>query len=464
MKENHNAKYPTKAENPKAPKHYRSNAPERLHDSHMQTLYLLLMDYADDQERRKVVEASEYLSLSLKTNNAKAQKKKRDKRTTSRHLARLTEAGFLLSETCDKSQEFPQGIKPKKIFHGSSVGYTLFFAPEFVRAATTLPEFRGLYNTLTFSTMETKFPDNIEDLPKELIISQKASVPDICTEEEPQKINGGKVLNQKDSEENILPAAAAQNYSLSLHHQLAQKGQLVIAYALMIVDAYIKKLAPAMGKEIHQNEVRRAKAQVIRLLQSADNLEAFTDRICATIDHMQRWIELDPDKNFVPLPSYWFNPDYRYNIVSAEKKYLLPYLQKGKLWKEKREKAEGEKHSFQTSTDQQKMKNSGYHDLAGQMKKAFRKHHPGDSRLFSADLNKWAKHIQLLIDKDKRSPSEVVAVANWLLNSGSKKASYWLKDAGGFGLRSASGFRRNYTSILQQYGQDKATKYTHGKA
>lgn len=462
LKEIHNANYPTRKENQKAEKFYRGNAPERLHDSHMQTLYLLLMDWSDDQEQARARDGQEYVSLALKTNNAKAQKGKRDKRTTSRHLARLAEAGYLISETCDKSREFPKGIKPKKIFHGSNVGYTVFLSPEFARAATTLPAFKGLLNPLSGAIMETNCPDNIEDKTNQLTISKKVSVPDVCNEDKRQKTNESKLQRSEEAVKEI-PAAAAKNYTLTLHAELAQSGQLIIAYAMMIIDAYIKKLAPAMSMQIHDNERKRAMSQAIRLLKTATDLENMVDRICTTIDHMHGWIGKNPNKNFVPLPSYWFNPDYRFNIWTAEKKYYLPYLQKGLVWKEQREKKAKEDKSYQDRNDSKKMRRSGYHNLAGQLKTAFRNHHPQDTRLFSADLNKWAEHLRLLIENDKRSPGEVVAVANWLLNSGSKKAAYWMKDAGGYGIRSASGFRRNYTSILQQYGQDKAKSHGHDR-
>ena len=68
-------------------------------------------------------------------------------------------------------------------------------------------------------------------------------------------------------------------------------------------------------------------------------------------------------------------------------------------------------------------------------------------------LSDWANDFRLLVETDKRSIDTVKAILTWLKNGAGKEQAFWRKT-----VSSASGFRRNFSSMYRQYkekGEEK---------
>lgn len=233
--------------------------------------------------------------------------------------------------------------------------------------------------------------------------------------------------------------------------RLFMAGQQIAAFAVLLIQSYLKKIAPAMGREYFPTEIKRGLSNAMELLAGIPEpeLSDSVDRFCLVIDHMAQWIRLDPDTNFVLPPSRWFSLQEKANIIGAETYFLKPWEATGKEFedgKKRREKIE----AARKQNEEQTASLSNLHYLAWRMKVRMMQLHPTDSRLKSADLDKWTIPLKMMIRQDKHTFSEIVKVATWLIESKSKSAAFWRKETAGRGLRSTSGFRRNYLAMRDQ--------------
>ena len=213
-----------------------------------------------------------------------------------------------------------------------------------------------------------------------------------------------------------------------------------------------------MGRNYHSNEIRRGINQAVRHLSTIPPtlLDQEVNRLTNIIDHMYQWMiyyKSIGQRKTIPGPNLWFDPDYKKGIYGAYESHVKPWEEKRKSW--------GKPNQVTTQRSQKEeeriSKQSEFLNLAFRFKKAYSFIHSGDNRVKRADIVKWSKVFELMVSRDKKSLSEVTKVAEWMFKSGSDRANFWLRESGGFGIRSATGFRRNYAAIHGQMIQEKLT-------
>ncbi|MEO0471161.1 MAG: hypothetical protein AAF206_16150 [Bacteroidota bacterium] len=266
--------------------------------------------------------------------------------------------------------------------------------------------------------------------------------------------NSANILPKTDEIEGSGPVAdlvkSIEITSESAFRTLFMAGQEITAFAVLLVQSYLNKLAPAMGRTYYQAESKRAILAAIRLLRlwPEDRISYATDRLILTIDHMAGWIQQNPGKNFVLPPSRWFDPDEKANIIGAEKRFLRKYEETAQSWTLATTLKSAE--IAQREEDEKLRLRSDFHAIAVYLKKMMLSHHKYDQRIRMASIEKWVIPLQLLASKDHRTITEIFKVAKWLMCNRSKNAQFWRKDAANLGIRSTTGFRKHFQSMYDQ--------------
>lgn len=233
--------------------------------------------------------------------------------------------------------------------------------------------------------------------------------------------------------------------------RLFMAGNEIAAFAVLLIQAYLKNLAKAMSREYVPAEISRAQQKAMQLLSAfpQNELSETVDRLIFTIEHMGKWIHINPSKNFVLPPSRWFDIGEKANILGAERLFLRKWETQKQLFQD----AALLKQKVKEATDQDDQRISAKSDLHGLaliMKRTFMKFHPNDYRLKISDLDKWAAIFRMMIAQDKTTEKEIESVARWMMFDTSKGAEFWRKTAGGRGIRSAAGFRKNFKTMRDQ--------------
>lgn len=382
-------------------------------------------------------------------------------RTGARHLRKLALAGIIVGELTEETKEYPEGVRYHRKFNGIGKDFTVLWCPHMLanlpgnkpEIKTSLSPETPLY-VLPKGLMQPKWLNSsakLITLNKEENSYKALAEANKLTEADTLKLSPQEASKEKSAGQIFQGQPGEKIYSLTEGYKLHQAGKHHLAFALMLVQAYVEKLAAAMGKVIHPREINRGIQAALLLLKplNGKELEDFATEMSLTVEHMENWLLLDPDKNFVPLPGKWFSPGYEYNITTAYKKYYLPY-QTMKAQFEEKKSEKGARKSQQLLTDQQLMRLSDYNRQAHQLKYRLIAIHPHHNKLRAARIDKWGDSLRLLVEKDRYSWQTVEKALNWLLEDPSPNARFWRKEAGGQGLKSASGLRKNFSQILNQ--------------
>ncbi|MEL6193363.1 MAG: hypothetical protein AAFR66_14995 [Bacteroidota bacterium] len=236
--------------------------------------------------------------------------------------------------------------------------------------------------------------------------------------------------------------------------QLQMAGKEHLASAIGLVQAYVATIALAMGRVILPSEQKRAVIKAYQLIShlSGDALTDYVIKLHKTIDHIGGRIQSGADI-YAQLPSRWFDKTYEYNIVGAYKRYYQAYLHTGELMKQA-EKPDKLKARQQGIQDEEDRKLSYFHEFAYRLKFRLCALHPTNQRLKKAKVDSWAKTFRTMVTRDHKSLEEIGKVIIWLLESETENAKFWRHESGGFGILSASGIRRNYSNMIDQWYQD----------
>jgi len=253
-----------------------------------------------------------------------------------------------------------------------------------------------------------------------------------------------------------------------MFRKLTFEGKRLTALAMFLVSSYFKKLVPAMGKteadyvpSQYREGVKQAERMLMILAEAQGNdLEKVSDVLHLTIDRMQQAIAHSPGVYAAP-PGKWFNPDHKGNITVAYQKYLVPWDKTrdklADLAKRRKLVAEGLETELEAQTK------GKYYALAYALKKHLMRYHKTDSRVRSADLEKWAHTLRLMCERDKVPYRRACIVAEWWLLSDHEEARFFRSEIGAEGapggIRSARGLRRNWRAMeraWEQAGRRKA--------
>lgn len=454
LMETHNLQYPTVAEQKRYKKKfpelsklpsYSIAYPKRIKESEEKTILNVIKQWAK-QTASNIQTGEIIISNLVFTNRKSARNFKRSARGSNQHFAKGVFCGCLIGETDTSTNEFkcqftyPEGkgvgVRAWKQFHGTQQDFELCIHPDLIPTHlfpegitfeafdpyALEPERKYVATAIALSSKEQKmplFPDWIETLNKE--ISQEDELSD--------EGNSKKVAS---------------------FSKLYLDGHVLEAYARLLMDSYEQKLAKAMNRSFSPAELKRGKASALTLLRACDTtvIDDFVDKCLRTIAHIEQWILHDPSKNFVMPPSKWFDLNYSHNIAGAYRKFLLPWEQQAIAWKQK-----GRAPIIRPTPSQ---------EACGQMAQLLWKHlshlHPNDQRVQKANLGKWTYQLQLLQKESRLGKDALQSLILWLVKSPSKRAKFWREESGGFGIRSASGLRRNFLHLHRQMIQDQAYK------
>lgn len=482
----HNAQYSTSALAPSGIK-YSRNYPARVKDPEKTTM-IRIIGAAARHFAAQINAGKQVVSNAIPTNRQKARGNNGAKRQAPRHIAKGAACGVFLGRQVTKEDGADYkfvvlddgkilGAYPYKANHGHTRDFEILLDPDLM-PTEILCQF-GVSTAIqaNFDTCETdiymqrKTPNSLgqkETLKKE--ISEAALAPGVAkTLTEARTLEAGNQEKASQEKPDFLEKsfqktekgpAAESSFSLFLN------GNPLLAFAKMLIDSYLKKLAAAMGRQYGALEIEKAIRQAARLLAPLPpgQMSQEVDRYFLTIDHMHQWVTYWKERGIrktLPNPSDWFNPDYQYNIEGAFKTYVVPWEERREEWEKARAASDraASAGKNQEEIDKKLAESSAILNLAYRFKKAFLYLHPTDFRLKNADLTKWEKSLKTLMKKDKRSFSEVEKVALWMFQSGSDRAVFWLREYGqGFGLRSVSGFRKHYQTLREQMIQDNLSK------
>ncbi|MEO0473274.1 MAG: hypothetical protein AAF206_26915, partial [Bacteroidota bacterium] len=239
----------------------------------------------------------------------------------------------------------------------------------------------------------------------------------------------------------------------STFHRLWLADQKVLALAVLLVQSYLKKLAPLMGRDYHPSEQKRAILAAIRLIECWPDQQkgGAVDRLLLTIDHMAVWFRKKADSGgnpwFLP-PSQYFDPDSANGILGAEKRFLRKYEETGKSWKEAKTLKSLE--NSQSAEEAKQRYKSDHHTIAFYLKQKMMAIHPNDMRLRAASLDKWAYHLNMLSRKNQKNIQQIHKVAVWMMESKTNSARFWRKEWSEVGIRSTWSFRKHFQKMQDQ--------------
>lgn len=504
--EAHNKQYPKPQ--------FRASHARRLKKSDINTLHNLVKAWCK-QTARRINSGQTVITNAFGTNNEDAQggPGKGHKTNTARYLGKLAFCGFLLGEKVSNQDEaryrcqFTQhgrgfGMRPIKKFHGTCHDYEVLLSPALVPLGClpagvsfdpldaffspkmdNSPRPKGESSTLIIA--KTIKPGNKEIFQKESpeegepspraevekalarLASGDAPTDDKETDGKRKEIanpgEGSKLPGQESTEISAAPILRGSQIAQDAEKQgifsrLFLAGHELTAYAVLLVQCYLKNIAVARGRQYVPAEIERGVASAVALLQriQASEVSARVDVYVHTIDVMAEWIRRKPGA-WVKPPGQWFRPGETANIEGAVKRFYRPHREQAASWRDASILA-GKVETARKQADAATATLSGAHELAALLKRHMMHLHPTDGRLRTANLDAWAATLRLMARKDKKSPDELKKVIVWLFKSEHKSAIWWREEVGGFGIRSATGFRRHYGRIHDQMYSTKNQK------
>lgn len=474
--------------------------PARIKQQEVNCLFHILRAWAaqaaDDLNRMDMV------NNTVSINNRTAQGPNRDLSNVGRYLGKLAAAGFIggiragekspLRYQCQFSTDKGKGFgwMPVKDFHGTNRDYEILLNPE-IMPFGAIP--LGV-SVILFD----KFPDKVS--PKNLIvpspkienfhliqelstfrnkgISYKALASQATpTEQKEEKerqplkarkyrVDGPTDLEpstektgfiEKKGKDLQITASEIKKLPADLLLALVGSGHEVKTWAMTLVSSYLSKLAPIMpgwqgiGRVYSPSVIEKGYLKALQMLSEAKNPYQMYLRMIQVIDRMQDAMKHNPQL-WVNAPHKYFDKDYKYNIWSSEKVYLIPWEKTGKELKAlctNAEKIQLEKINREKALTFV----SKYHGLAFSLKNYMIQFHRNDNRLKKADLTQWAVHLRLMCERDNVGYDEAVRVAKWMLLDKSQGAKFWRLEAKGHGIKSARQFRINYQKIRNAYSR-----------
>lgn len=483
----HNSQYPTALASAGSGVRYNRNYPARVKDPEKTTM-IRIISSAARHIAAQINAGKKVVSNIIPTNRVKARGENAAKRQAPRHIAKGAFCGVFLGREAiqEDGQDYKfvtlddgkiLGAYPYKANHGHTRDFELLLDADLM--PTEIMAQFGVSTAIqaNFETCETdiymqrKTPNSLglkETLKKE--ISSKALAPGVAkTLTEAGTFEAGNQEKASEKNSDFLEKSfqkTEKGPAVESSFSLFLNGNPLLAFAKMLIESYLKKLAAAMGREYGSLEIEKAIRQAARLLAPLppDKMSEEVDRYFLTIDHMHQWVSYWRERGIrktLPNPSDWFNPDYQYGIEGAFRTYVKPWQERKEAWeKERASDLAASAGVNQEEIDKKLAESSATLNLAYRFKKAFLYLHPSDFRLKSADITKWEKSLKMLIKKDKRSFSEVEKVALWMFQSGTDRAVFWLREYGqGFGLRSVSGFRKHFETLREQMIQDNLSNH-----
>lgn len=451
LMEAHNLQYPTEAECRRYEKVvpgirersvFSIAYPRRIKESEEKTILNVLKQWCK-QVAKQIQSGEKVITNLVYTNRRSSRNFKRSARGSNAHFAKGVYCGCLVGEVDEITAEYKcqftyadgrgVGVRPWKRFHGTRKDFELCIHPDLI-PVNALPE-----------DVEPEVIDPYEDEPEKRFHAKAwelAFQDPSKGQKMPPFPEGIETLNKEISRPEV--PADGNSKEVASFSKLYLNGQVLEAYATLLMGSYEQKLAKAMGRNFSHAELARGQQAARNMLKacSQNALEGFVDRCLRTIAHMEQWIQHDPARNFVMPPSKWFDLDSASNIAGAYRKFLQPWELTARQWVHESPPEKAPDHS-RNSPDE-------YQVLALMLKKHLTHLHPNDQRIQASNPAKWALDIQRLQKDSKLSLSEIRKTILWLFKNPSQRAQFWRKESGGFGIRSASGLRRNFQQIYTQ--------------
>ena len=481
--ETHNLQFPTPAEQARDKKQmpeiverdtFSLAYPRRIKESEEKTILNVLKQWCK-QSADKINAGERQLNNLVFTNRKSARNFKRSARGSNHHFAKGVYCGCLIGEVDEQTIEYKcqftyadgkgVGVRPWKRFHGTNQDFELCIHLDLI-PLHMLPEDVELlvFDPYADSPEARYIPPHKPNLPSNggpqghfhgnICYTSKMGLAGIHFEGDGASCEGMskqqkmppfpdqiETFNKEISQPSDDDEGNSKEVTGSFM-RLYLDGQVLKAYSRLLIDAYKQKLGTAMERSFSPTELERGRKAAYDLLKACDldALDGFVDKCLRTITHMEQWILHDPARNFVMPPSKWFDIHYSHNIAGAYRKFLLPWEHTAKQWQS----------DITTSVSHVVKPGNEYERLAEMLQKHLAHLHSSDSRIKQAKLDKWAHHLRLLHKESKLSLQEIQSLIIWLIKSPSKRAQFWRKESGGFGIRSASGLRRNFSQIHAQ--------------
>lgn len=527
--DDHNKLYPTASEArrfgmPNGPTIYKRSYRRRIKDSERHTANTLLKIMCQEVATQ-INRGSSVISNTFYANGLTARDNKACPSGTNQHLGKLVSAGILQGSATDEEspsyfRDFETqdgrgyGCQPYKKGGGRYGSYRLIFNPALVNvdnlpkgvvfepihspSAKILP-YSTLLNTL--NSLNNKDKSEILSLsksdknPTNESITNKVfrsdvdnNEPDLnsLTADKPSDLVGtpdGNPPKQGRSEGSAKPdveekkknsAAPGElwrqivgNGAKGSFVRLFQNGQRLTAFAVMLMQSYLKHIAKAQGMELVPTEIERGAKVCIELLRQfpEDQLDDRHTDLILTIEHMGRWLnhchEIEK-KAYVPIPSTWFNSASNSNILKAEAKFYKKYKETGESFRDA-DRLRQPAGQMNTNQDKELARTSEIHRLALLLKRFQMHQHPNSSKIKMANIEYSATLFKKLIRKRNMPLLDLETTINWYATNDCTDAIFWRSETGINGLRSASGFCKNFDRMFEQMTHQKQAK-TEGQA
>ena len=493
--------------------------PRRIKAGEVETAQNLLKLFCQEVAA-KINRGSSMVTNAFHANGRKARDAKGCANGANRHLGKLVSCGVLQGHAAKPDspayyRDFEHqngkgvGCVPFKKFGGKYGDYTLLFAPDLVNV-DNLPEGVGYMPHITMDEAVAPYTPllkraNREDKsenfkvshsdgnPTNKLITDKVSplavengdprsigdllaigIPkgDVSVKPLPRASDGNhpKAENprresqerEKIKKKNSAPRAQFAHYVVGegagrAFSKLYYQGQIVLAYAVMIMQGYVKKIADRQGMILVESEIDRGIEKCIDIVWNMpeDQRSDRVDLLLHIVDHMGNWLEYrlnQGDKAYIPIPSVWFDRQARSNIWKAYHQYYLKYRKQGQAFRAA-DLLRKEDKSYDPTEDKQKASKSLLHEYAFLLKRFQMHRHPKDTRIRSAGIDRAAALLEKMLH-DRNAPiKDLIDVVAWYITS--DKAKFWRQEVGVNGLRSYSGFVKNFDKMFEQMTTEK---------
>ncbi|MEL7533249.1 MAG: hypothetical protein AAFN10_18195 [Bacteroidota bacterium] len=495
--------------------------PRRIKAGEIETAQNLLKLFCQEVAN-KINRGSTMVTNAFHANGRKARDAKGCANGANRHLGKLVSCGVLLGHAAKPDspvyyKDFEQqngkgvGCVPFKKFGGKYGDYTLLFAHDLVNV-DNLPEGVGymphvtmdeavppytpmlkraskehksenfkvshsdgnptnelITNKVSPLAVENGDPRSIGDL---LVIG--VSKGDVSIKPLPRASDGNhpkagnprqkSQAREKIKKKNSAPRAQFAHYVIGegagrAFRELMTSGQIVLAYAVMMMQGFVKKIADRQGMILVESEIDRGIEKCIEIVWNIpeDQRSDKVDLLLHIIDHMGDWLEYrlnQGDKAYIPIPSVWFDRKAKSNIWKAYHRYYLKYREQGQAFRDA-DLLRKKDQSYDPTQDKQKATQSLLHEYAFLLKRFQMHRHPTDSRIRSAGIDRAAALFRKML-QDRRAPiRDLIDVMAWYITSDSQSAKFWREEAGIKGLRSYSGFVKHFDKMFEQMTSEK---------
>lgn len=239
--------------------------------------------------------------------------------------------------------------------------------------------------------------------------------------------------------------------------ELMASGQLILAYAVMIMQGYVKKIADRQSMILVGSEIDRGIERCIEIVWNMpeDQRSDKVDLLLHIIDHMGNWLvyrQKQGKEAYIPIPSTWFDREAKSNIWKAYHRYYLKYREQGQAFRDA-DLLRKEDKSYDPTEDKQKASQSLLHEYAFLLKRFQMHQHPTDTRIRSAGIDRAAALFRKML-KDRNAPiRDLIDVVGWYITS--DNAKFWRAEVGVNGLRSYSGFVKHFDKMFAQMTTEK---------